>query len=370
MSRIQRWIWPDARPDVERIVCHEWFAVLGGSDKVAAELADIVDAQVVYTFAVSDECLASLDLDRPVVTWRFGRWAGRSRRFVALLPIMPLVWRALDLRGASLTVTSSHACVNAVRGGGRRVSYCHTPMRYAWEWRLEAGRLPRWARPLLPAVAAVFRRLDRRWSRHVDTYVANSTFVAERIRRAYGRDAVVVPPPIDVDRFGAAPSTRLDGGPFVAAGRLVAYKRFDLAVEAANRAGVELVVAGDGPELDRLAAMAGPTVRLVVSPSDDELRRLLAGARAFVFPGVEDFGMLPVEAQACGTPVVARRAGGALDSVVEGVTGVFVDADDPAAWAAALAAFDPGAFDPDAIRAHAATFSVDHFRTRLAEVLV
>jgi glycosyltransferase involved in cell wall biosynthesis len=371
-ARVRRFVWPDARPESERVVCHEWFAVLGGSDKVAAELVRITDADVVYTFALADDCLDALDIDRPVVTWRYGRWAGRSRRFVALLPIMPLVWRALDVAGAELTVTSSHACVNAVRGGGRRVSYCHTPMRYAWEWRLEVGRLPSWARPLLPPVAAVFRRLDRGWSSHVHTYVANSNTVADRIRRAYGRESIVVPPPIDVERFAPTePGVEAAevGGPFVTAGRFVAYKRFDLAIEAANIAGMDLVVAGDGPELDRLVALAGPTVRLVVAPTDDQLRDLLGRARAFVFPGVEDFGMLPVEAQACGTPVIARRAGGALDSVVDGVTGCFVDTDDPRDWARALTEFDPGRFVADEIRSHAESFSTERFRHRVADVL-
>ena len=367
MTRVRGFLWPDALPGAKRVVCHEWFAVIGGSDKVAAELAALTDAEVVYTFAVTDECLAALDLDRPVVTWRYGRWAGRSRRFVALLPIMPLVWRALDLTAAEVTVTSSHSCVNAVRGGGRHISYCHTPMRYAWEWRLEVGRLARWARPLLPPGAAVLRRLDRRWSRHVDTYLANSTFVADRIQRAYGRDALVVPPPIDTDRFTTGPDTRT--GAYVTAGRFVAYKRFDLAIEAANLAGADLVVADDGPESDRLAALAGPTVRIVTAPTDDELRHLLATARAFVFPGIEDFGMLPVEAQACGTPVIARRAGGALDSVSEGKTGVFVDGDDPRDWADALTSFDPDRYDPETIRAHAATFSAEQFRRRVRAVL-
>lgn len=368
---VSRLVWPDAPTVTGSIVCHDWLAVVGGSDKVAADLVRIVDAEAIFTFAVSDACVDELGIDAPVVTWRFGRWAGRSRRFALLLPIMPVVWWALDTGGAGLVVTSSHSCVNAVRStAAPRVSYCHTPMRYAWAWRIERGRLPRPMRPLLPVIAAVFRRLDRGWSRRVDVYLANSSYVADRIRAAYRRDAHVVPPPIEADRLTAIDRPAdVSDAPFVTAGRWVPYKRFDLAIQAANRAGLPLVVAGDGPDGDRLRALAGPTVRFVDRPHDDDLARLLADARAFLFCGIEDFGMLPVEAQACGCPVIARREGGALDSVRDGVTGTFVDSDSIDDWAAALVAHDPSAFETTVIRDHAAGFDAARFRERVAFVL-
>lgn len=361
---VSGWVWPDARPfrSARTVVLHEWLAVTGGSDKVADRLARLADADVVFTFALDEVCVADVGFDRPIVTWRFGRWAARSRRFTYLLPVMPFVWWALDLPSARTVVTSSHACVNAARRtSARRLSYCHTPMRYAWEWRLEQERAPRALRPVLAPFAAVLRRLDRRWSRNVDVYLANSSTVAERIEHAYRRVAEVVPPPVDVERFPLQPAPRTRDAPFVAAGRFVPYKRFDVTVLAANEAGVPLVVAGDGPDAERLESLAGPTVTIVRSPDDARLARLLADARAFVFPGVEDFGMLAVEAQACGTPVIARRAGGALDNVSDGVTGVFVDGDSVATWAEALAAFDPASFDPRRVRAWADRFDVDAF---------
>lgn len=367
-----RTVWPDAEAhaDARVVVLHEWLAVVGGSDKVAGRLAELVDADVVCTFALDERCLAEIGFDCPVVTWRFGRWAARSRRFTYLLPLMPVVWWALDLPHSRTVVTSSHACVNAARRtAARRLSYCHTPMRYAWEWRLERERAPRALRPAFAPAAAVFRRLDRRWSRNVDVYVANSSTVADRIADAYGRRAMVVPPPVDLQHFALVPSRRTEDQPFVVAGRLVPYKRFDLAVRAANEAGVPLVVAGDGPELARLTALAGPTVTIVRAPDDAAMAHLLAHARAFLFPGVEDFGMLAVEAQACGTPVIARRAGGALDSVRDGVSGTFVDGDSTTEWARALCAFDPAAFDPEQIRAWAARFGVDAFDRGMASVI-
>ena len=371
-SWISRLIWPEARSHAgaQTVVCHEWIASHGGSDKVAVDLADIADADVIYTFALADWREAMLVPGMPVVTWRFGRWAGRSRRFSNMLPIMPIVWWALDLDRASLVITSSHSCVNAVRTPhASRLSYCHTPMRYAWEWRLEVGRLPAPLRPTLPFAAAVFRRLDRRWSKRVDRYVANSTFVAGRISNAYGVDALVIPPPVDVDHFVVAPEPPPADAAFVTVGRWVGYKRFDLAVAAATAAEVALVVAGGGPDAALLRDAAGAGIEFVEDPTDDEVAALLAGARAFLMCGIEDFGMLPVEAQACGTPVIARGEGGALDSVVAGVTGCFVDGESVDAWAAALADFDRSDYDPEAIRRHAEGFAPDRFRRRVADAL-
>lgn len=350
---------------------------MGGSDKVAAQLVDLVDAEVVYVFALDRALVDRLGVQAPVVTWRFGEALVRVGSFHLLLPLMPLVWRALDLSSAKLVVTSSHSCVNAVSAPrARRVSYVHTPMRYVWYWRLERDRVGAPVRWLLPIAAPVFRVLDRWWSGRVDTFVGNSRFVADRIAKAYGRDAVVVPPPVDTEFFSPAtspgdhgPGAVFEDRPFVLAGRLVAYKQTRLAVEAANRAGVPLVIAGNGPELPVLREMAGPTVSFVVDPSDEVLRELFRSGRALLFPGVEDFGMIPVEAQACGMPVIARDEGGARETVVDGTTGLLVEGDDPVEWAAVLARFDSRQFDPVVVRRHAERFAAARFRDRMDALL-
>jgi glycosyltransferase involved in cell wall biosynthesis len=350
---------------------------MGGSDKVAAHLVDLVEAEVVYVFALDRSLVDRLGVQTPVVTWRFGEALARVSSFHVLLPLMPLVWRALDLSSADLVVTSSHACVNAVSApNSRRISYVHTPMRYVWYWRLERDRVGAPMRWLLPVAAPVFRVLDRWWSGRVDTFVANSGFVAARIAEAYRREAVVIPPPVDTEFFSPAtsagdqPSSAVgEGRPFVLAGRLVAYKQTRVAVAAANRAGVPLVIAGNGPELPVLREMAGPTVSFVVDPSDEDLRALFRSGRALVFPGVEDFGMLPVEAQACGMPVIARDEGGARETVVDGTTGLLVDGDDPVEWAAVLAGFDSRRFDPIVVRQHAERFAAARFHDRIAALL-
>ncbi len=197
-------------------------------------------------------------------------------------------------------------------------------------------------------------------------FVANSNFVAERIQKAYGRDALVVYPPIETDSFVPADEPSRDR--FLVAGRLVHYKRPDLAVHAANLAGVPLVVAGYGPELSRLQAIAGPTVEFVVAPDDDQLVELFQNARALVFPGIEDFGMTVVEAQACGTPVIGRAAGGALESVDVGNGGVLIDSDDPVAWATAFAEFESAA-DSSSLRRGTERFSTLAFRNGILEAI-
>lgn len=350
-------------------VCHEWLTTLGGADKVAALLSRHYEADLFAAFALRPELADELDARGRLVASALNDVAAAGRNWQYLLPAMSTFWRSLDLDGHDVVLTSSHAAVNAVRTGPevRRICYCHTPMRYAWEWREEQARLPRPARPALRPAAALLRAADRRWSRNVDVYVANSRFVAERIRRSYGREAVVVHPPIDVHRWRPGPPA--DGGYFLVAGRLVGYKQPMTAVLAARSVGAPVVVAGSGPVLAEVEALDDPGVTIVASPDDDELRQLYQQARALVLPGVEDFGMTVLEAQACGTPVIARAAGGTLDSVVPGVTGVLVEGGEVADLAEAMRGFDRDRYDPAAIRRHAEGFSAERFLAQMDDVL-
>ncbi len=377
--RVSAVVWPDAavHRDASRVAAHEWFTNIGGSDKVAARLADLVDAEVMYAYAVNRDLVDRLGIDRPVVTWRYGEAAARIGRFPIQLFVMPLVWATLDVSTASQIVTSSHSCVNAVRApAAQRVSYVHTPMRYAWLHRLERDRLGRGTGWMWPPAAALFRRLDRSWSRHVDHFVANSEEIRGRISRAYGASSTVVHPPIETRWWteaadsSAPENTAVDlARPYVVvAGRLVPYKRPDLAVAAAVRAGRRVIVAGAGPLAQRLRSIGGD-VDVIERPDDDTLRAILRHADALLFPGVEDFGMLPVEAQSCGTAVIARASGGALETVIDGVTGVHVAGDGLDEWTQAIAAFDADTFDAEKIRRHAAGFSAERFDREMRTVL-
>jgi glycosyltransferase involved in cell wall biosynthesis len=349
-------------------VCHEWLTTYGGSEQVAQRLAEVAHATDVFTFTARPELAAEL-FGRSTVRahrWGFSRTARKHWQW--FLPVMPWAWSHLDLRDFDLVVTSSHACVNAISvpEGTLHVSYCHTPMRYAWRWREEIGRIPPAVRPVWPLAAAALRRVDRSWAEHVDLFIANSRHVAGHIRSVYGREAAVVYPPVDTSYW--TPGGHRDDY-FLIAGRLVAYKRVDVAIRAARLAGVRVVVAGDGPALDRLKRIAGPEVEFVRSPDRDALRELYRHARAFVMPGVEDFGMTMVEAQACGTPVIAYRAGGALEAVREGVTGILYASPSATTLARVMRGFQPEAFTPAALRAHVEAFDKSTFDARIKGIL-
>lgn len=342
-------------------LCHEWLTTFGGSDQVAARLAETLSVSEVFTYVAREDTVDLLFPDMPVsVIGPRHRMA--QRRWQWFLPHMPVAWRGVDLSGFDVVVTSSHACVNAVRPRDDAVliSYCHTPMRYAWEWRSESSRFPLPVRPLLPAIAAVFRAADRRWAQRVDLFLANSRFIAGRIASSYGKPSLVVHPPIDTSYWTPAEAAESDDF-FLLSGRLVAYKRPDVVVAAAAEAGVKLVVAGDGPMLPLLRKMAGTQVRFVVGPSRERLRDLYRAARAYVFAGVEDFGMSIVEAQACGTPVIALGAGGALETVEPGRTGTLVREPSSTAFAAALQRFRRADYDPEVVRELALRFDAERF---------
>lgn len=333
-------------------------------------MAQAVGVRDVYTFAADPELARSLFPVQNLHVHRLGLTNVARRRWQWLLPLMPSAWRRLDLSDYDVILTSSHACVNAIRPspGAIVISYCHTPMRYAWLWRDEIRRFPMPVQPFWPLAAAVFRRADRRWARRVHLFIANSRNVAERIRRFYNRPSLILRPPIDT-RFWTPSRRALRRDFFLFVGRLVPYKRPDIAIRAAEAAGVPLVVAGAGPELPWLKRTAPPGVRFVENPSTEEIRQLYREARALLFPGIEDFGITMLEAQACGTPVIAVRAGGAREAVADGVTGVLYDDQSAASLAKALREFEPDGFSPRTMRRHVAEFDVELFDRRIREVV-
>ena len=351
-------------------LCHEWLTVYGGSDQVAAALARTFDIEDVFTFAEDPALARELFPHSKVrVAHRLGDTHLARKHWGWLLPVMPYAWKRLDLSEYDIVITSSHSCVNAIRvgPGASLISYCHTPMRYAWEWRSELGRFPVPARALWPALAAAFRAADKRWAARVTTFVANSRNVADRIARYYGREAEVVHPPIDTEYWSPDPNVAREDF-YLYAGRLVAYKRPDIAVQAATEAGVRLIVAGAGPLAARLRGLAGPTVEFIDNPSNERLRDLYRTTRALVFPGAEDFGMTVVEAQACGAPVLARAEGGALETVVDGVTGKLYADPSVQGLAGEMKTFDPGRYSIHDIRSNAERFTPDVFAERMRQI--
>jgi glycosyltransferase involved in cell wall biosynthesis len=349
-------------------LCHEWTMQVAGSEKVAAAIAATVRPDAVFTLAARPSAVARVFPDCETWAPRLGLHRSVQRHWTQLLPFLHAGWASLSLERFDVVITSSHSCVNAVRTGGRPhlLSYCHTPMRYAWAWREERSRVPAPLRPVWPGVAAALRAVDRRVARKVDTFLANSEFIADRIVGAYGAQSKVVHPPVDTTFY--TPNANGSRDYFLFAGRTVGYKRPDIALEAARLAGVPIVIAGTGPLIDELHREAPDGATFVEQPSDAELRDLYRGARALISPGVEDFGITNVEAMACGTPVVAYDGGGARDSVIPGRSGVLVREQTAEGFAHAMGELPPS-WDPEACREVADRFSEDAFRQRMASVL-
>jgi glycosyltransferase involved in cell wall biosynthesis len=356
-------------------IVHEKFTVYAGSERVVGEMHRLWPDAPIFTSVCDPSTvgpvLAGADI-RPV-RWLTPLYRGGDH-YAHLLPLLPFAHRSHDLRGFDVVVTSHHAfanlaaCASRLTPGTTVVSYTHTPARWMWDASMRADEVGGpVGRAALAGFAAMQRGADRDAARRLAGIVANSGEVARRVARWWGRDAAVVAPPVDVDRFQAdATIPREDF--FLLAGRLVPYKRPEVAVAAARRAGVRLVVAGDGRSRRACEAVAGGSVEFVGTPDDTMLRDLYRRCRALVYPGREDFGIMLVEAQACGAPVIALGEGAALETVVDGVTGVhYAPEPDPVvALAAELRDFDASRFDHDAIAARARHYGPDRFRRELA----
>lgn len=345
---------------------HDFFCNLGGSDAVVQALHQLFPDAPVYTLIVYDRNRDADVLQDMELRFSFLQripWARRSHQ--PFLPLFPIAVEQFDLRGYDLIISSSHSCAKGVITSSEtlHVCYCHTPMRYAWDMYPEYTR--RMGR-LLRAITALVMHYVRLWdvlsSARVDHFIANSRFVARRIWKYYRREAKVIYPPVDTTYF--RPEDR-DQDYYLVVSRLTGYKRIDLAVAAFTRMGRPLRIIGDGPELRRLQGMAGPNITFLGYQPRAVVREHLARCRALIFPGVEDFGIVPVEAQAAGRPVIAYAAGGALETVVDGVTGLFFREQSPIALCEAVERCEQAAFDKKLIREHARQFDAARFMDQM-----
>lgn len=348
-------------------LCHEWLAAPRGSEKTfEAMAASLPDAEL-YALTCSRSAGVSFG-GRGVTTTFLDRMTPLRNRRSLQLPLMPLAWRYASRRTYDLVVTSSHACAKGFwpARNALHLCYCYTPMRYVWLSAVDArGGRSRLRRP----VESYLRSWDLTATRWVDDFAAISVAVQDRIEEFYGRSARVIHPPVDVDFFTPAPE-KPNGGFALAVSRLVGYKRLDAALLACHRLDVPLVIAGCGPEEQRLRALAaklGAAVRFVSAPNGDELRGLYRGADVLVFPAEEDFGIVAVEAQACGTPVVAFAKGGSMDTVVPGKTGVLVETQDADCLAEGIRVALDARFDADDCRRNAERFAVSRFQRQFLD---
>lgn len=353
--------------DLRIALVHDWLITLGGADRVLLALHELFPHAAVFVSLYDPSRLPNAFHGLDVrCTW-LQRIPGATRRHRLLVPLMPLAFRSVALRDYDVVLSSSHACAKGVQvpPDAVHICYCHTPMRYAWDLTDDyLAAIPWLVRPVARAALGWLREWDRATAQRVDYFLANSRFVADRIRRHYRREATIIYPPVDTDYF--TPGDRVENF-YLTVARLVPYKRVDLAVRAFNRLGLPLVVVGEGPERPRLQALARPHIKFVGEVPDATLREYYRRCRALIFPGVEDFGIVPVEAMACGRPVIAFGRGGALESVVPQVTGIFFSELSADALAAAVETFDAGACDPAVIRGHALRFSRRRFHAEIAE---
>jgi len=355
---------------VRTALIHDWLTGMRGGEKVLDALCDVFPAADLFTM-VHVPGSTSAAIERRRITRSPLQWlpaAGRLYR--QYLPLFPFAIEQFDLDGYDLVVSTSHCAAKSVvvPGRARHLCYCLTPMRYAWD-QFDAYFGPervgaRQSAALRP-VLAWLARWDRATAHRVHRYLAISQYVARRIALYYNRQSTIVYPPVDTEFFTPA---RVPVSPrFLIVSALVPYKRVDLAMMAARRAGVALTVVGDGPERAALEALAGGPVELVGRKSDSEIRDLYRTSMATVLPGEEDFGIVPVEAQACGRPVVALARAGALDTVIPGVTGVLVDDLSVEALADGFRATLHHKWDSSVIRAHAERFSRQTFMDGIAQ---
>ncbi len=344
------------------VLTHDWLNGMRGGEKCLEVFCQLYPESPVYTLFREPGKISEAIASHPVRTSRVQGFPGVFRHYRYYLPFFPSAVESLRLESCDLVISTSHCVAKGVRKpeGARHLSYCFTPMRYAWALFEEyfGGRGPL-TRSILRATIERLKEWDVRTSRRVDRFVAISEHIRRRIRDCYGREADVIYPPVDTDFYTPAPVTRENF--YLVVSALVPYKRVGLALAAAAKARVPVVVIGEGPERAALERSAGPGARFLGWQSDEVIRDHYRRARALLFPGEEDFGIVPVEAQACGCPVVAYAKGGALETVESGKTGVFFEAPDVEALREALRRLDTSPVDPDAARAKALGFSRERF---------
>ena len=349
---------------------HDWLTGRRGGEKVLEVLAEIFPNAPIFTlFHFPSSQISSLE-KRVIKTSFLQRWPGLKKHYRWYLPFFPLAVELFDLQEFDLIISSSHCVAKGIipRPDALHISYIHSPIRYAWNQYFayfapsRLGFLARW---IIPLIIHYLRLWDVSSANRVDFFLANSRAVAERIFKYYRREAEVIHPPVDVDFFRPSQEGQPEGDYFLIVSALVPYKRIDLAIEAANRAGFPLKIVGCGPEERRWRRLARENIEFLGAVSDEELLRLYQGAKALIVPGEEDFGINILEAQACGLPVIAFGRGGAVETVQSGVTGVLFSELSVESLMAGLDNFRDITFNKSTLRSNAERYSRRMFKEKI-----
>ena len=361
----------DATPATEDLrvaLVHDFLLDLRGAERVFLQLCAMFPQADIFTAVYDPVGTQGRFEHRNVITSGLQKLRPTARNFRPLLPFYPAAIESLDLRGYNLVISSSSAWAHGVipDENAVHVCYCHNPFRYAWTEReatLEARNIL--VRPALAQVLHRWRQWDFIAAQRVDAYVSNSKTTQQRLERYFSRESTVIYPPVEIDRFSPGPVA----DHHLVLSELIAHKRIEIVVRAFSRLGLPLVVAGDGPDARRLQRLAGPSVQFAGRISDHQAEQLLRSSQSLVVAATEEFGIAAVEAQASGRPVIALRAGGLLETVIEGETGIFFDRADPASLCAALESFEQSSFSTNDCVAQAQRFSPERFAQEFAAVV-
>ncbi|MFA6438030.1 MAG: glycosyltransferase [Bacteriovoracaceae bacterium] len=346
---------------------HDWCTGMRGGEKCLEVLCEIFPEAPIYTL-LHNKGTMSATIERHVfITSFINALPAKTTQYRKYLPLFPFAIAQFDLSEYDLVISTSHAVAKnvRVRKDAVHICYCFTPMRYVWDmydqyFGKDKASLP--IRIVMKLIAPLLRWWDVKTAAHVTYFIAISEEIRKRIQKHYHRDAEMIYPPVDIEQFQLS---TVQGDFFLIVSALVPYKRVDLAVKAFNANGKHLVIAGTGPENGKLRAMAKPNIQFLGWQSDDELAQLYGRCKALIFPGVEDFGIVPLEAQASGKPVIAFRQGGALETIVDGITGIFFGSQTAESLQNAIQRCSLIKFNPQAIREHAVRFSRTNFRQNI-----
>lgn len=349
-------------------IVHDWLTNMGGAEQVVINFKKIYKEAPIYTTLYNpgnlDKELQNID-----VRTSFLQKKKMIENHKKYFPLMPLAFENFNLNEYDIVLSSSSSCAKGIitKPGSIHVCYCHTPMRYAWELRDDYTKgMGKLKRRLIKILLHYMRIWDLASASRVDYFIANSTEVQKRIKKHYKRDSIVISPPVRCDLFNISET---DGDYYFVISRLVGYKRFDLAVQACSELGKKLVVIGNGPEKERLEKLANENVTFLGRQPDEVVKKYMSECKALLFPGEEDFGIVPVEAQACGRPVIAYGKGGVLDTVIDGKTGVYFKEQTVESLKEAIIEFEKMNFDKNEIRKHALEFDEKVFQSKIKEYI-
>jgi glycosyltransferase involved in cell wall biosynthesis len=348
------------------IVC-DWLTNQGGAEHVVWTMHEMFPSAPIYTSIYNKEKLPQFK-DADVRTSFLQKRPFAKTHHQWFLNAMPRAFEEFDLKEYDIVLSSAHSCAKGVITKPETVhmSYCHTPMRYAWDESHEyinkspfPGFLKQW---YIPHAIKKIRLWDRLAADRVEYFIANSKYIQKRIKKYYERDSTVIYPPVETGRFSISPEI---GDYFLAVGRLIQYKRFDLIVETFNQLGLPLKIVGEGPEYKKLKSIAKSNIEFLGFVSEEELPKLYSQAQALIFPQREDFGIVPVESMASGRPVIAFQEGGAKETVIDGMTGIFFEEQTIESLSNAIQQFQHTTFVPEKIRQHALQFDTARFKREM-----